>query len=296
MLWIRWLLPTPLWPTKTRFWLRRTKSQAASVSICTLLIAGLKFQSNSAKGFSSRKQASLMRLCRLRWRRSPAWSASKRCRNSRCDQPLSWACFKARSSWSAVMGMRKVAKSARISSRRFGAVGAVFFGLIAVFLRQEQMLIVAGRARADGFLAQTGIQGFSLQVGEFVEQGFGLGAGGEDASDRGQGEGAKADGPLEGGTHVVAWVVGYQRQQLLGLPFALDLLGQEAIEELLGDRAQFAIALPQEPFPLAGIVAGMMTLECLANAGVRAAQQRMTRDFLQAGRVDDHFTLGNAYR
>src|ERR1700694_2862366 len=131
--------------------------------------------------------------------------------------------------------MRKVAKSARTSSRRFGVVLAAFFGFIAVF-RQEQMLIVAGRAWADGFLAQTGIQGFTMQVGEFVEQGFRLGAGGKDAPNGSQGEGAEADGTLEGGTHVVALIVGYQRQQLLRLEFALDLLGEQAIEELLGNR------------------------------------------------------------
>ena len=45
--------------------------------------------------------------------------------------------------------------------------------------------------------------------------------------------------------HIVTLVVGDQRQQLLGLQLALDLLGEQAVEELHGDRAQFAEALPQ---------------------------------------------------
>ena len=50
--------------------------------------------------------------------------------------------------------------------------------------------------------------------------------------------------------HVVTLVMGHQRQQLLRLQFALDLLGEQAVEELHGDRAEFAEALPQEPLPL----------------------------------------------
>ena len=86
-----------------------------------------------------------------------------------------------------------------------------------------------------------------MQVGEFVQERLGLGGGGEDAADRRQGEGAEADGALEGGTHIVTLVVGDQGQQLLGLQFALDLLGEQAIEELHGDRTEFAEALPQQP-------------------------------------------------
>ena len=85
-----------------------------------------------------------------------------------------------------------------------------------------------------------------MQVGEFLQQRLGLGGGGEDAADRRQGEGAEADGTLESGTHIVTLVVGHQRQQLLGLEFALDLLGEQAVEELHGQRTQFAEALPQQ--------------------------------------------------
>ena len=109
------------------------------------------------------------------------------------------------------------------------------------------MLIVAGRAWADRVFAQAGIERVLVQVGEFVQERFGLGGGGQDAADGRQGEGAEADGTFQGGLHVVTLVVGHQRQQLLGLQFALDLLGEQAVEELHGDRAEFAEALPQEP-------------------------------------------------
>ena len=88
------------------------------------------------------------------------------------------------------------------------------------------MLIVAGRTRLDRVFAQQRVDSVSVQVGKFVQPGLGLGGGGEDAPDGGQGEGAEADGALEGGTHVVTLVLGDQGQELLGLQFALDLLGR----------------------------------------------------------------------
>ncbi len=71
-----------------------------------------------------------------------------------------------------------------------------------------------------------------MQVSEFIQEGLGLGSGGEDATDRCQREGAEADGPLEGGTHIVTPVMGDQRQELLRLEFALNLLGEQALQEL----------------------------------------------------------------
>ena len=62
-----------------------------------------------------------------------------------------------------------------------------------------------------------GIERFPMQVGEFVEQGFRLGAGGEDAPDCRQGEGAEADGTLQGLKHIVALILGHERQELLCL-------------------------------------------------------------------------------
>jgi hypothetical protein len=44
------------------------------------------------------------------------------------------------------------------------------------------------------------------------------------------------------------------------LQLALDLLGQQAIEELHGDRPEFAEALLQEQGALARIVGGMVAL------------------------------------
>ena len=83
-----------------------------------------------------------------------------------------------------------------------------------------------------------------MQFGKFVQEQFGAGVGRQDAADRRQREGAEADGTLEGGLHVVALVVGDQGQQLLGLQFALDLLGEQAIEELHGDGTKVTEALP----------------------------------------------------
>ena len=105
------------------------------------------------------------------------------------------------------------------------------------------MLIVAGRAWTDGVGAQQRVKRFTMLVGKFIQQRFGFGGGGEDAPYRSQGVGAEADGTLEGGTHVVAPVVRDQCQQLLGLEFALDLLGEQAVEELHGDGPELVEAL-----------------------------------------------------
>lgn len=70
------------------------------------------------------------------------------------------------------------------------------------------MLIVAGRAWTNRFCAQAGIEYFPMQVGKFLQERLGLGGRGENASDRCQRESAKADGPLEGGKHVVTPVMG----------------------------------------------------------------------------------------
>ena len=69
--------------------------------------------------------------------------------------------------------------------------------------------------------------------------------------------------------HIVALVMRHQRQELLRLQLALDLLGEQAVEELHGDRAEFAEALPQQQVTLAGIVGGMMALD--ASAARRSA-------------------------
>lgn len=106
------------------------------------------------------------------------------------------------------------------------------------------MLIVAGRPWANRVFAQQRVQRFPVQVGEFIQKGLGFGRGGENAPHGSQREGAEANGPLESGTHIVPLIVGDQGQQLLGLQLALNLLLQQAVEELQGDRAEFAEALP----------------------------------------------------
>ena len=53
--------------------------------------------------------------------------------------------------------------------------------------------------------------GFTMQVGEFIQERFGLGGGGENAADGCQGEGAEAQRTFEGGSHIVALIVGHQR-------------------------------------------------------------------------------------
>ena len=135
-----------------------------------------------------------------------------------------------------------------------------------------------------------------MPVGEFLQEGLGLGGGGEDAAHGRQGEGAEADGPLEGGTDVVSCVVGDECQQLLRLQLALRLLGEQTVEELHRDGAELPEALAQQQFTLPWIVGGMMVLESLPHAGLRAGDERMTRDFLQADRVDDDVARGDAHR
>ena len=138
-------------------------------------------------------------------------------------------------------------------------------------------------------LAQARIESVLVQFGKFIQQRLGLGLGGEDAAHGGQGEGAEADGTLQGRQHIVTLVMRHQRQQLLGLQLALDLLGEQAVEELHRDRAQLAEALPQQQGPLARIVGGMMALDGLPHAALRAGHEPMPGDLLQADRVDDDF-------
>ena len=157
------------------------------------------------------------------------------------------------------------------------------------------MLIVAGRAWANGFFAQTRIEGFAMQIGEFVEQRFGPAASGEDAPDRCQGESAEADGAFQSLLHIVALILSQKRQQLLRLEFALDLFGQEAIKERQSDRTEFAEALPQEQLALMGIVSRMVALERLPNARLCAGHERMAGDLFQADGVNDDFPLGDAH-
>jgi hypothetical protein len=108
-------------------------------------------------------------------------------------------------------------------------------------------------------------------IGQFLEQGLGPSLGGKNALDRGQRESAEADGACQGGVDVVTLIVGDQRQQLLRLQLALDLLGEQAIEELHGHRAELLEALTQQLFTLPWIVGGMMVLERLPDA-LRAAR------------------------
>src|SRR5713226_4143091 len=157
------------------------------------------------------------------------------------------------------------------------------------------MLIVAGGTRADHFFTQAWIERFAMQVGEFREEGFRLGAGGENAPDRRQGEGAEANGSLQGLAYVVALILGDQGQELLSLQFALDLFGEQAIEEHYSNRAEFAEALTQEQRAAGGIVHRMVALERLPHAGLRTGHERMAGNLLQADRVDDDFPLGDAY-
>jgi hypothetical protein len=84
--------------------------------------------------------------------------------------------------------------------------------------------------------------------------------------DRGQREGAKANGVCQGGANVVPLIVGEQCQQLLGLQLPLGLLGQQAVEELHRHGAELLEALAQQQFTLPGIVRGMMALVGLADA------------------------------
>ncbi len=81
---------------------------------------------------------------------------------------------------------------------------------------------------------------------------------------------------------------------MLRLQFALDLFGEQTVEELHRDGAEFLEALPQQGGALAGIVAGMMPLEDLPPTGHGSGQKRVPGDFVQAGRVDDDLGLRDA--
>ncbi len=81
-----------------------------------------------------------------------------------------------------------------------------------------------------------------MQVDKFVGPLFWLGGGGQDAAGWPPGRSAEADGALKAAAHIVTLVLGDQGQKLLGLELALDLLGEQAVEELQGVRAEFAEA------------------------------------------------------
>jgi hypothetical protein len=132
------------------------------------------------------------------------------------------------------------------------------------------MLIIAGGSGANGVLTQARIECFTFPIGKFIEQGLGPSLGGKNALDGGQREGAETDGAFQGGVDVITLVVRDQRQQLLRLQLALDLLGEQAFEELHGDGAELLEALAQQQFALPWIVGGMMVLERLPDA-LRAA-------------------------
>src|SRR6266498_4078335 len=153
------------------------------------------------------------------------------------------------------------------------------------------MLIVDGWAWANRFLAQTRIEGVQVQLSEFVEQRLGPGLGCQNAADGGQGEGAEAEGTLEGGEHIVTLVMRQQRQELLGLQLALDLLLEQAIEELHRDGTEFLEALPQQSGPLLRIVGGMMSLDDGPSAGHGRGQQYVPGKLIQGGRVDEDLAV-----
>ena len=96
---------------------------------------------------------------------------------------------------------------------------------------------------------------------EFVEKRPGSGVSGEDATDRGQREGAEADGAIESGTHVVARVAGGQGQQVLSLQLALDLFGEQTVEKRQAHRTEFREALSQQSRSFLGIAGWVMALD-----------------------------------
>ena len=135
-----------------------------------------------------------------------------------------------------------------------------------------------------------------MEFGEFIEQGPGSGVGGEDAADGGEREGAEADGAVEGGADVVPRVLRSQGEQVLGLQLALDLLGEQAVEERGRHRAEFGEALPQQPRSFLGIVRRMVALDQLPHAGPRGRHEGVAGDLIQSDRVEDDFAVGDADR
>ncbi len=157
------------------------------------------------------------------------------------------------------------------------------------------MLVSAGRAGTDRFVAQAGIESVLVQFSEFRQERSRPGLGGEDAADGGEGEGAEARGMLQGCQYIAALVMGEQRQELLGLQLALHLLGEQAVEELHGAGTELLEALPQQGGALVGIVGRMMALEDLALTGHGRGQQRVPGDLFESGRIEDDLVRGDAH-
>ena len=87
------------------------------------------------------------------------------------------------------------------------------------------MLIGSGRSGCDGIVAQQGVQVLAFLFGQAGQDAPGPGRGGQDAFHGSQGIGAEAHRPLQGGQPIRTFIAGQQRQDVLGLVFALTLRG-----------------------------------------------------------------------
>src|SRR5438552_4722639 len=305
------LLPTPLWPTRTRLSWRPMKAAVANSSIWVRLIAlALKSQSKSASVYESRKQASLMRRAMARSRRCWACSAMSACTNSRCDRPPRSARARRASSWSPVNGTLSAAKSASRRSRRSGrfvrvwaafvvgsGLGGFFrlVGLAMIVRLLTELLIFGGAAWRHGFVQQR-FQVTTFVVGQGLQNTFGLGLGRQDAFDRLRRIGAEADGAVERGEQVFAGVGAQQGKHPSRLILAAALIAEQPVEEAAGRRAQFGEAFAQERQMFGGVVAWPMGSVHTLLLGDTAREQTMPGDLGDGRTVDDDFCCGDAQR
>ena len=132
--------------------------------------------------------------------------------------------------------------------------------------------------------------------GQAGQDALGFGVGGQDALHGSQGIGAEAMGSFQGSQPVGPLIVGQQCQDVLGLVFALTLLGEQAVKEALRRRSQFLEAFVQHGQAFALVRASRMDGANLPLAGDGTRQQGMPGDFLDRGAVDDDFMLGDTHR
>lgn len=131
--------------------------------------------------------------------------------------------------------------------------------------------------------------------GQFFQRRFRPGAGQKDAFHRRRGEGAVADGALQGSAHVGDGIDGQQGQDLVGLVAAVALAADEPLEEAQGGRPQRGEALLQLGVGQAAVGLGMMGGDEAALAADVTGQQRVAGDLFQRRPVGDQFRLGQAH-
>src|SRR5208337_1334281 len=264
MAWIRWLSPTPLCPTQTRFCRRPMNSPPAKVSIRTRsMTSALNCQSKSAKVLFWANPAARMRWARLRSRRALACSLIKARKNSRCDIPSLSARPNTASSCSAKRGMRIAWKSSRTCRRSSVATGVAGRGvrfLFIVWLRLAEALVARRRPGGHQVLTQPGRDLPPFFFGQRLQDGSGTGLSREDAFHGRVGIRAVPYGPLQRRDQVRLGVCPQQGQHPLRLVLAVTLRLQQALQEPTARLAQLGEPFLQLRLPPARVLDGPVLL------------------------------------